>query len=302
MSNSDPRAPGPLVSVLTPSFNQVAWLVDNLRSVAAQTHPAVEHIVMDGGSTDKSVELLERHARAELTWRSEPDRGQTHALNKAFALSSGEIIGWLNSDDAYFGPTVVEEVVTLFESEPDVDVVYGHAVLVNANGLVLQVLWAPPFSRTLLRLHDFIVQPTAFIRREILGESFVDESFDYTMDYELWLRLALRHRFRRLNRIVAVDRHHGARKSSTMLEVGRADHARLERQYGVAHGPAGIVARKAWKIASRLIGMTAIRAALNEPVAFPVVRDGGARLLVRQIATLRGRMATGDLPAARARD
>jgi glycosyltransferase involved in cell wall biosynthesis len=302
VSNSDLRTLGPLVSVLTPSFNQATWLLDNLRSVAAQSYPAVEHIVMDGGSTDRSVELLERHARAGLTWQSEPDRGQSHALNKAFAISNGEIIGWLNSDDAYFGPTVVDEVVSLFESKPDVDVVYGHAVLVNGDGLVLQVLWAPAFSRTLLRLHDFIVQPTAFMRRGILSEGFVDESFDYTMDYELWLRLAQSHRFRRLNRIVAIDRHHVARKSSTMLEVGRADHLRLERQYGVAHGPVGIGARKAWKIASRLIGTTAIRAALNEPAAFAVVRDGGVRLLLRQVATLRGRMATGDRPTPEARD
>lgn len=292
----------PLVSILTPSFGQARWLVDNLISVERQTYGPIEHVVMDGGSSDGSVELLERHSRPALIWRSEPDAGQSHALNKALANSRGAIIGWLNSDDAYFGPTVVEEVVTLFEADPSLGVVYGHAVLVNAEGLVLQVLWAPPFSRTLLRLHDFIVQPTAFIRREILGNSLVDESFDYTMDYELWLRLAQRHRFRRLDRIVAVDRHHGARKSYTMLDVGRADHARLERRYGVARGPSGIVARKAWKVASRLIGTTVIRAALNEPVAFPAVRDGTARLLVRQVGTLRGRMATGDQPTAEACD
>lgn len=293
---------GPLVSILTPSFGQARWLADNLMSVERQTYGTIEHVVMDGGSSDGSVEILERHSRPALIWRSEPDEGQSHALNKALAISRGAIIGWLNSDDAYFRPTVVQEVVALFEADPDVGVVYGHGVMVNAEGLVLQVLWAPPFSRTLLRLHDFIVQPTAFIRREILGESLVDESFDYTMDYELWLRLAQSHRFRRLGRIVAVDRHHGARKSYTMLNGGRADHARLERKYGLAHGPSGIVARKAWKIASRLIGTTAIGAALNEPVAFPVVRDGGARLLVRQVATLRGWMATGDRPTAGGRD
>lgn len=296
MSSNDPLTSHPLVSVLTPSFNQGGWLADNLRSVAEQSYPAVEHIVMDGGSTDGSVELLQRNAHAGLTWRSEPDRGQSHALNKAFSASRGAIIGWLNSDDAYFGPTVIEEVVRMFEADSDVAVVYGHAVLVNAEGLALQVLWAPPFSGTLLRLHDFIVQPAAFVRRDVVGEALVDESFDYTMDYELWLRLARRHRFRRLHRIVAIDRHHGARKSYTMADVGRTEHARLGRQYRVVQGRVGTVARKIWKIAFRLFGATLVDAATTEPVVFSVVRDGRTRLLVRQVATLRSAMATGDKP------
>lgn len=288
--------PSPLVSVLTPSFGQARWLGDNLASVERQTYARLEHIVMDGGSTDGSAELLELHGRPGLTWRSEPDRGQSHALNKAFALSRGEIVGWLNSDDAYFGPTVVEEAVRLFDADPDVGVVYGHAVLVNAEGLVLQVLWAPPFDSTLLRLHDFIIQPAVFIRRSCIGAILVDESFDFTMDYELWLRLARRHRFKRLDRIAAIDRHHRARKSHTMLDVGRADHARLERRYGVVHGPVGAAARKTWKIVSRLIGATLIPTVTSAPVTFDAVRDGRVRLLIRQVATFRASMATGDVP------
>ncbi len=270
--------PNPLVSVLTPSFGQARWLRDNLTSVESQTYERLEHIVMDGGSTDGSVDLLASRSRPGLTWRSEPDSGQSHALNKAFALSTGEIIGWLNSDDAYFGPTVVEDAVRAFESDPSLAVVYGHALLVNAEGLVLQALWVPPFDATLLRLHDFIVQPAAFIRRSSVGVPLVDESFDYAMDYELWLRLSRRHRFRRLNRIVAIDRHHAARKSYTMIDVGRSDHARLEREYGVSHGPIGTVARKTWKIAARLVGATLIRAAIDEPAVFHAIRDGRIRL------------------------
>ena len=116
------------------------------------------------------------------------------------------------------------------------------------------------------------------------------------MDYELWLRLSVGQRFRRMDRILAIDRHHGARKSYAMADVGRSDHARLERRYGVAHGPIGTVARKTWKIVSRLIGTTVIPAAINEPVVFHAVRDGRARLLVRQLATFRASMATGDVP------
>src|SRR5713226_6394238 len=113
-----------LVSILTPSFNQARWLADNLRSVTNQTYPHIEHIIMDGGSTDSSVEILKK-AGPNVRWRSEPDRGQSHALNKAFAESRGEVIGWLNSDDAYFTPTAVAEAVQVFERCPDVNVVYG---------------------------------------------------------------------------------------------------------------------------------------------------------------------------------
>ncbi len=295
--SSEDAAQQPLVSVLTPSFGQAKWLADNLSSVARQTYPAIEQIVMDGGSTDGSVDLLQRHARPGLAWRSEPDEGQSHALNKAFEMSRGDIIGWLNSDDAYFSATAVAEAVRVFQAKPDVAVVYGHGMLANATGLLLQALWVPPYSRSLLRLHDFIVQPAAFIRRNVLGDQFVDQSFDYTMDYELWLRLAQDNRFQRVDRILAIDRHHGARKSHVLAEVGRADHARLERRYGVAGGPVGRVGRKTWKIASRLIGTSLIRSALKETVVFDAERDAGGRLLVRQVGIPRAAMETGDDPA-----
>jgi glycosyltransferase involved in cell wall biosynthesis len=283
-----------VVSVLTPSFGQARWLADNLRSVAAQTYPAVEHVVVDGGSTDGSVELLERSSRPGLIWRSEPDRGQSHALNKALEMSHGAIIGWLNSDDAYFGPTAIADAVARFDANPEIAVVYGHAVLVDGNGLVLQVLWTPPFHRALLRLHDFIVQPAAFMRRDVIGERLVDESYDYTMDYELWLRLSRHNRFERLDRVIAVDRHHCARKSYTLQEIGHADRARLRDRYGIAAGPAAAVARKAWKIASRLAGATVVAEASHVPVVFDAVRDGVARLLSRQVAVPRAWMSTGD--------
>jgi glycosyltransferase involved in cell wall biosynthesis len=249
---------------------------------------------MDGGSTDGSVGILESRSRDGLIWASERDKGQSDAINRAFARSSGDIIGWLNSDDAYFGPTVVEEVVELFASDPSIAVVYGHALLVNAAGLILQVLWAPPFDRALFRLHDFIIQPAAFVRRSAVGPWLVDETFDYTMDYELFLRLARVHRFERLDRIVAIDRHHSARKSYLLVETGKADHARLVERYRVAHGPLGTLARKTWKIASRLAGARLVSAALAEPVAFAAIRDSRAALLRRQLATRRAAMEMGE--------
>jgi glycosyltransferase involved in cell wall biosynthesis len=105
----------PLVSILTPSFNQAAWLRENLRSVSEQTYANIEHVVMDGGSTDDSVEIL-RRADARVRWRSQNDRGQSHALNLALSASGGEIIGWLNSDDAYFDRSVLSTLSELSKS------------------------------------------------------------------------------------------------------------------------------------------------------------------------------------------
>ena len=283
----------PLVSVLTPSFQQATWLADNLRSVATQTYPRVEHLVMDGGSSDTSVEILRQSERKGLRWWTEPDRGQSHALNKAFALSKGEIIGWLNSDDAYYSATVVADVVATFEKRPDAAVVYGHAALVNADGLLLHYAWAPPFSRRLLKLHDYITQPAAFVRRDALGEQIVDESFDFAMDYELWLRLSANRPFARLDRVVAVDRHHRWRKSEQMLETLEADLGRLGRRYGVHTGRASGVARQAWKIASRFAGGTILPRALREAPAFDRHIDGRAAVLGRQIGMRRSSMPVG---------
>ena len=110
-------ATGPLVSVVTPSYNQGRWLADNLRSVAMQSYSAIEHVVMDGGSTDGSRDIL-ASASPAVVWDSGPDGGQSDAINKAFSRSTGEIIGWLNSDDAYFSGDVVARAVEVFENIP----------------------------------------------------------------------------------------------------------------------------------------------------------------------------------------
>src|SRR6266508_3694228 len=164
-----------LVSILTPSFNQEAWLPDCLRSVERQTYSHIEHIVFDGQSTDGTIDVL-KGAPDRVRWWSEPDRGQAHALNKAFSESRGDIIGWINSDDAYYSSDVVARVVHEFERSPHLDVIYGHACLVSGDGLVLQMIWTPRFNRALLRRFNFIVQPAAFIRRQALRETFVDET------------------------------------------------------------------------------------------------------------------------------
>ncbi len=284
----------PLVSVLTPSFDQARWLADNVRSVEGQTYSRIEHLVMDGGSKDGSVALLQAHERPSLRWWSEPDSGQSQAINKAFGESNGEIIGWLNSDDAYFAPDVVEAAVRIFASRPEVTVVYGHAALVNAEGLIIQLIWVPPFSRRLLRVHDFICQPAAFVRRSAVGNQLVDETFEYAMDYELWLRLAVSAQFARLDRIVAIDRHHPDRKSYTWLDADRRDHEVLVRRFGVANrSGASQVARRAVKVALRLAGASSVRGIDRESRLLGWRLDSRRRLLRRQILMRRAAMPTG---------
>ncbi len=261
----------PLVSVLTPSYQQAAWLPDNLRSVACQTYPRIEHVVMDGASTDGSVEILRAQAstrrHVELVWESGPDRGQAHALNKAFDRSSGEIIGWINSDDAYFDCAVVADVVRVFEEHPEADVVYGHALQTAADGAAIQVLWAPRFDRELLHALDFITQPAAFIRRSALGGPLLDESFHFGMDYELWLRLAAQgRRFRRIDRVIAIDRHQPERKSTTIQDVYRANLQTLAERYPMRLSHEHDRERSAFYVRQRIAGARLIpRIARTEP-------------------------------------
>ena len=272
----------PLVSVLTPSLDQAEWLPDNLRSVACQTHPRVEHIVMDGGSTDGTVALLEA-AGDGVTWRSEPDRGQADAVNKAFAASSGDIIGWINSDDAYFDCRVVADVVAFFAKNPDVDVVYGHAAQITADGHVIQMLWAPPFDRGLLMLLDPITQPSAFVRRRALSPPMLDETFHFAMDYALWLRLERDgRRFARIDRICAIDRHQPARKSSTITDVHAADLGRLAATYGIETSAERERTRSSFYRSQRIMGALLVPRVRGD-LAFTAPADLRAGLLGRQL-------------------
>lgn len=275
----------PLVSILTPSYNQGRWLGDNLKSVAGQTYPNIEHLVMDGGSVDESLEVLMGAASPNLVWETRPDEGQSDAINKAFERSSGEIIGWLNSDDAYFSRDAVASAVRIFNRCPEVGVVYGHAALVNASGALLHVLWAPRFSGALLRAHNFVCQPTIFVRRAAVGRpSFVDPSFDYMMDFELLLHLSQRTRFRRLDRIIAIDRHHMKRKSYTRLDIAAHDYALIQRRYAIPRVASSRLVRKTLKFAIRLAGLAKLVEARRGSDVVALQRASIPSMAFRQVA------------------
>jgi glycosyltransferase involved in cell wall biosynthesis len=172
-----------------PSLNQGAFLEAALRSVLDQNDTEIELIVIDGGSTDQSLEIIRRYAPLLTYWESEKDRGQSHALNKGFAHIQGEIWSWLNSDDL-LEPNALRRVADVFADNPEIGVVYGDCVYVAEDGeTIVEKFRSEPHSRLRHLAHRFIAQPSCFFRRSIVRPS-VREDLHYCMDYELWLRLA----------------------------------------------------------------------------------------------------------------
>jgi glycosyltransferase involved in cell wall biosynthesis len=184
------------VSIITPSFNHARYIEATIRSVLDQGYPDLQYIVMDGGSTDGTVEILKKY-QDRLTWVSEKDNGQADAIRKGFAKATGDVIAWLNSDDVY-KPGCIEAAVTYLADHPDIALVYGDAEFIRADGSPLCPCANPePFSRHRLRHYsDYIVQPSSFFRREAYeAVGGVDPSLHWAMDYDLWLKLADRYEF-----------------------------------------------------------------------------------------------------------
>lgn len=280
------------VSILTPSFDQARWLVDNLRSVSAQSYKNLEHIVMDGGSTDGSVEILAQHRDSRLQWQSEPDRGQSHALNKAFALSTGEIIGWLNSDDAYVDRRAVEWAVEAFAAHPEIDVVYGNAVLASEDSAILQYIWTGPSYQYRGAARCPIVQPSAFVRRRALSDGFVLEDFEVVMDAELWLRLSTAGcRFLHVSSLFALDRHQPSRKVYTLGARHHEERLELAERYGHRWSWRERIIGRVENVRQRLQGVIHILRVerLVDP-ATTLRTDAPWRRLLRQIAIPRRKM------------
>ena len=183
----------PKISVVTPSFNQAAFIEENIQSVLSQGYPNVEHIIVDGGSTDGTLEILRRYPH--LRWVSEPDRGQTHALNKGFHMASGEVIGWVNSDDTYC-PGALSTAVERFRN-PSTMVVCGDGYEIDRSGGVLRPMRSNRVSpERLIRYWKWdyeFCQPAFFFRRSVFDVvGYLDESLYYAMDVEFFIRLGQR--------------------------------------------------------------------------------------------------------------
>ncbi len=181
----------PLVSIITPSFNQAKFLRRTMDSVLSQDYPRIEYIVIDGGSTDGSLEIIHDYEDSLAYWESIPDKGQTDAINKGFARATGKYLAWLNSDDIY-RPGAITEAVGYLETHPDVGTVYGECDFIDADDHVIGRFPAAQTDYDRLRNgYVHVPQAAAFFRRglwERVGP--LDPSFYFAMDYDLWVRLA----------------------------------------------------------------------------------------------------------------
>jgi glycosyltransferase involved in cell wall biosynthesis len=214
------------ISVVTPSLNQGRFLRETLDSVLSQSYGCLEYVVVDGGSTDHTLTVLAA-AGAQVRWTSEPDSGQADAVNKGIRSTSGDIIGWLNSDDLY-RPGALQTVADYFGAHPGVDIVYGDADVIDQSGAVRGRYPTAAWDADGLIERCFLCQPAVFFRRRLV-ERFgaLDERLHYCMDYEYWLRLsAAGARFGYVPRVLAATRLHPDTKTlGARLRV----HAEIDR-------------------------------------------------------------------------
>jgi glycosyltransferase involved in cell wall biosynthesis len=209
----------PRISIVTPSYNQASFIEETLHSVKDQSHPALEHIVVDGGSTDGSVSILQEYSRRpgwqHLKWISEPDSGQSDAVNKGFRMATGDVVGWLNSDDLYEGDSFAR-VLRAFNENPLVDFIYGDYRIIDETGKTLISKKEIDFDWEIMLCGlNYIAQPNVFFRSRVFEElGHLNDSLHFAMDYEFWLRAASRgFLFQHIPSVLAACRWHQSAKT-----------------------------------------------------------------------------------------
>ena len=224
----------PLISIITPSFNQASFIGEALESVRRQNDANCEHLVIDGMSTDGTIEVLRNQTRnpgqQNMIWVSERDGGQSEALNKGFRRASGEIVGWLNTDDRYL-PNCFDHVLRAFRDNPDVDVIYGDYLIIDETGKMLKLRREIEFNAFILRYHRILYIPTTatFFRRRIFDEgNWLDEKLQYAMDLEFFIRLSERgYRFKHIPQFLAEFRMQPNSKTCRAPDRQRLEHRQV---------------------------------------------------------------------------
>jgi glycosyltransferase involved in cell wall biosynthesis len=211
-----------LVSIITPSFNQAAYLEQTILSVLEQDHLQIEYIVVDGGSTDHSVDIIKKYSNRLAWWISEKDNGQADAINKGFARATGEVIAWLNSDDYYLAGAV-SAAVKIFEGHPEVVLVYGNMLAVDEHGKTFNTLNYKQLTLEDLLCFQIIGQPAVFMRRSALqAAGGLDPTFHFLLDHYLWIRLAQQGKILHMNQTWSAARYHAeAKNRAKAAEFGR---------------------------------------------------------------------------------
>lgn len=224
----------PRISIVTPSFNQGRYIKETLDSVFEQRYPNLEYILMDGGSSDETLQVVEPYLPRFAHFQSGPDGGQSAAIATGFAKTSGEIMAYLNSDDVLL-PGALNYVSQFFEHNPHIDVIYSHRCIVDAGGTIQGHWILPPHSSFLMRRWDLIPQETCFWRRRIFErEGNVDPTYRFAMDYDLFVRFMRSGRFRRVNRFLAAFRMHDEAKTTTQLaSIGMEEIRQVYSRYNI---------------------------------------------------------------------
>lgn len=177
------------ISIITPSYNQDEFIERTIQSVLAQNYPNLEYIIIDGDSTDNTVDIIKKYDNRIAYWVSEPDKGQTDAINKGFEIATGDIVAWLNSDDTY-EPEAVKTISEVFKC-PEIDLIYGDCNIVDKEDKIIGKMDGGDFryKKNLFNLICTIPQPATFFRRKILNEiGYLDISLNLSMDFEYWIR------------------------------------------------------------------------------------------------------------------
>jgi glycosyltransferase involved in cell wall biosynthesis len=207
----------PLISIITPSYNQGRFIEHTIQSVLLQDYPHIEYIIVDGNSTDNTKDIVNSYINKIDKFISEPDRGQTDAINKGFKMAKGDIVAWINSDDYYF-PDAISRAVQLFQNDLDLDVLYGDCVFVDEGGQFLRYFTEVEdfnFHR-LLNYANYIMQPTTFFRKSALEKvNYLNKNLQFTMDWDLWCRFGESGcKFRYERNLFAVNREYALAKTS----------------------------------------------------------------------------------------
>lgn len=223
-----------LVSIVTPSYNQAAYLEETIQSVLNQTYQDVEYIIIDGGSTDGSQEIIHKYENKLKYWQSKKDKGFADAINQGWMRADGEILAYLNSDDL-LEKDAVQKAVHAFLDSPDMDIVYGDTTMIDETGKVLREFHSEPFDLVAVfkTWFDPIRQPSAFIRKSVMDKfGGLDESFQFCADFEYWIRIAGGGaRFLYIPIVLSKAREHAAAKSIRQQDVQARELIRIFEKF-----------------------------------------------------------------------